>query len=68
VLRHVCSIWSGFVCTQQNEEELAHALVSKGANSHLKQDLWDYTVLLDGVLGSEEPAKDTTAKDDLTTT
>jgi hypothetical protein len=33
--------------------ELAHTLIAKTANDHLKQDLWDYTTLLDGVLETE---------------
>jgi hypothetical protein len=37
--------------------ELAHALTSKNENNHLKQDLWDYTLLLDGVLESEAEKK-----------
>ena len=49
----------------ERRKELAHTLVSKGANSHLKQDLWDYTVLLDGPLESDGPAKDATAKEEL---
>jgi len=45
--------------------ELAHSLMSKSANDHLKQDLWDYTILLDGVLGSDEPAPGPRPLDDL---
>jgi hypothetical protein len=33
--------------------ELAHKLVDNNTNDHLKQDLWDYTTLLDGVLETE---------------
>jgi tetratricopeptide (TPR) repeat protein len=47
--------------------ELAHTLASKTSNDHLKQDLWDYTFLLDGVLGSEETAKDAKPNDELRT-
>jgi len=47
--------------------ELAHALLTKTPNDHLKQDLWDYTVLLDGALESDQPADRTVAKDNLTT-
>ena len=49
----------------ERRKELAHTLVSKGANSHLKQDLWDYTMLLDGPLESDGPAKEATAKEEL---
>ena len=35
-------------------KELAHALMTKTANPNLKQDLWDYTVLLDGYLDIDE--------------
>jgi hypothetical protein len=45
--------------------ELAHKLASTNTNDHLKQDLWDYTFLLDGVLGSEETAKDAKPNDEL---
>lgn len=34
--------------------ELAHVLTTKTANPSLKQDLWDYTVLLDGYLEKDE--------------
>ena len=34
--------------------ELAQTLTSKTPNANLKQDLWDYTVLLDGFLGEDE--------------
>ncbi len=34
--------------------ELAHVLTTKTANPNLKQDLWDYTVLLDTYLETEE--------------
>ena len=35
--------------------ELAEVLSAKTPNPHLKQDLWDYTVLLDGYLEKDEP-------------
>lgn len=35
--------------------ELAEVLSAKTPNPHLKQDLWDYTVLLDGFLEKDEP-------------
>lgn len=37
--------------------ELAHSLSNTNQNSHIKQDLWDYTMLLDGVLESEDAKK-----------
>ncbi|HEV8369454.1 MAG TPA: hypothetical protein VGQ39_15970 [Pyrinomonadaceae bacterium] len=45
--------------------ELAHTLMNKTANDHLKQDLWDYTILLDGVLGPDEPAPGPLPMDEL---
>ena len=36
--------------------ELAQTLTAKAANPNLKQDLWDYTVLLDGFLEKDEAA------------
>ncbi|PYS73175.1 MAG: hypothetical protein DMF69_05515, partial [Acidobacteria bacterium] len=47
--------------------ELAQTLVSKRANDHLKQDLWDYTVLLDQALETEEPAKSPIPQEELKT-
>jgi hypothetical protein len=41
--------------------ELALKLVGKTPNEDLKQDLWDYTVLLDGVLEPDSTVK--TSKD-----
>jgi hypothetical protein len=35
-------------------KELAHVLTAKTANPNLKQDLWDYTILLDGLLETDE--------------
>jgi hypothetical protein len=51
--------------------ELAHSLLQKDQNEHLKQDLWDYTILLDGFLGDDESSAKkaipaSLAKDDLT--
>ena len=50
--------------------ELAHDLTDKNPNADLKQHLWDYTILLDGVLESEDatkkPSKETLRADDLT--
>ncbi len=49
--------------------ELALELVSKTPNDNLKQDLWDYTVLLDGVLepdSTTKPSKDILHQDELT--
>lgn len=51
--------------------ELAVSLMKSGANSELKQELWDYTVLLDQMLGDDdsETKKDIPASlrdDDLT--
>jgi hypothetical protein len=50
-------------------KELAKKLVTRN-NSSVKQDLWDYTILLDGFLenSAEEKQKFTTeaAADDLT--
>lgn len=41
-------------------KELAQALTTKTANANLKQDLWDYTALLDTYLETDE--EETTAK------
>ncbi len=51
--------------------ELASKLSNKATNHQIKQDLWDYTVLLDQVLEVEDPAtapisKEELSKDDLT--
>lgn len=43
--------------------ELAQILLSKSPNDRLKQDLWDYTTLLDGALESDEPETSSTSKD-----
>ena len=37
--------------------ELAHSLLRKEQNEALKQDLWDYTILLDGFLGDDDSSK-----------
>ena len=51
--------------------ELAHSLLATSDNKNLRQDLWDYTLLLDGFLGDEDSEKKTPAptslhNDDLT--
>jgi hypothetical protein len=59
---------------EERIRELAHSLLKKEANEQLKQELLDYTILLDKYLGDadeplEENAKkafDAAAKDDLT--
>lgn len=45
--------------------ELAQSLVMKGQIVDLKQDLWDYTVLLDGFLDTEDAETKTKAHDEL---
>jgi hypothetical protein len=45
--------------------ELAHLLANKATNSAVKQNLWDYTILLDGVLETDDAEKLAAAKDDL---
>lgn len=55
---------------EERVSELAQALQKK-SDENLKQDLWDYTILLDDYLPSEEsdkstPAPDSILKDDLT--
>ena len=51
--------------------ELAQLLTAKTENQNLKQDLWDYTVLLDGFLETENaptqpaPTPDAVKRDDL---
>ena len=47
--------------------ELARELVNKNGNAHLKQDLWDYTTLLDGVLDTEGQKPSPAQKQDLET-
>ena len=47
--------------------ELAHKLVDKNTNDHLKQDLWDYTTLLDGVLETEGQKLSAAQEQDLET-
>src|ERR1700754_370779 len=42
--------------------ELAQTLTTKTANPNLKQDLWDYTVLLDGYLEKDEEDEKSTAE------
>ncbi|HEY0544576.1 MAG TPA: hypothetical protein VGC91_04190 [Pyrinomonadaceae bacterium] len=58
----------------EQARELSQALLRSEANANLKQELWDYTILLDRYLGdSDEPvdenlkkALDASEKDDLT--
>jgi hypothetical protein len=54
----------------ERRHELALTLESKNENSNLKQNLWDYTILLDGVLDVEDPkqapAPESLRGDDLT--
>jgi hypothetical protein len=48
--------------------ELAQLLTSRAGNQNLKQDLWDYTILLDGFLETDEedkPTPDAVKHDDL---
>ena len=45
--------------------ELGRVLVNKKPNDNLKQDLWDYTVLLDQYLEAEKPPVDVVNGDDL---
>jgi hypothetical protein len=47
--------------------ELARKLVDKNVNDHLKQDLWDYITLLDGVLETEGQKLSAAQKQDLET-
>ena len=46
--------------------ELAHTLVAPTPNGHIKQDLWDYTTLLDSVLQTEGQKLSESQKSDLT--
>ena len=45
--------------------ELARVLTDRKQNDNLKQDLWDYTTLLDQYLEVEEPAPDAVKGDEL---
>src|SRR5258705_4629514 len=45
--------------------ELAQSLMMKGQIVDLRQDLWDYTVLMDGFLDTEEAETKTKAHDEL---
>lgn len=49
---------------EERLHEIAHALAKKDASTNFKQDVWDYTVLLDKFLGdgSEEGESSETAK------
>ena len=50
--------------------ELAHSLLQMDQNEKLKQDVWDYTILLDGFIGDDSNTKKeipkSLMKDDLT--
>jgi len=50
--------------------ELAHSLLQRDQNEKLKQDVWDYTILLDGFIGDDSSTKKeiptSLMKDDLT--
>lgn len=50
---------------QERIHELAHVLLAKDPNSNLKQDLWDYTTLLDQYLEADEVKRDAVRGDDL---
>jgi tetratricopeptide (TPR) repeat protein len=39
---------------EEKIHELAHVIMKKGASADFKQDVWDYTVLLDKFLGDSE--------------
>jgi hypothetical protein len=45
--------------------ELAHALNRKAGNDQLKQDLWDYTTLLDGILETDGAKLSASQKENL---
>jgi hypothetical protein len=56
---------------EEKLHELAHAIMKRDASADFKQDVWDYTVLLDKFLGDDEDATKLTAtatlkSDDLT--
>jgi hypothetical protein len=42
---------------EEKLHELAHSLLRKEQNERLKQDLWDYTILLDGFIGDDDSSK-----------
>lgn len=50
----------------QRLHELANKLSNKATNYQIKQDLWDYTILLDQALEVEDAAKATIPKEELT--
>lgn len=50
---------------QERIHELAQVLLAKNPNSNLKQDLWDYTTLLDQYLEGDEVKRDSVRGDDL---
>jgi hypothetical protein len=41
---------------EEKLHELAHAIIKKDASSNFKQDVWDYTVLLDKFVGEDDEA------------
>ena len=42
---------------EEKVHELAHAIVKKDASDDFKQSVWDYTVLLDKLIGDDEEGK-----------
>lgn len=50
---------------EERLHELARVLLDRKQNDNLKQDLWDYTTLLDQYLEVEEPKPDAVKGDDL---
>lgn len=52
---------------EERLRELAHSLTKREVNAELKQELWDYTLLLDKYLGSEEEPADENARKSLPT-
>ena len=42
---------------EEKVHELAHAIVKKDASDDFKQSVWDYTVLLDKLIGDDEESK-----------
>ncbi|HYO91327.1 MAG TPA: hypothetical protein VEQ40_06810, partial [Pyrinomonadaceae bacterium] len=52
---------------QDRLRELSHSLMRREVNRDLKQELWDYTIILDRYLGSEEEPVDESVKKTLDT-
>lgn len=52
---------------EERLRELSQALMTSRPNSDLKQELWDYTILLDKYLGSDEEPVDENVKKSLDT-